>query len=313
MEGSSPDRRASLKRLGLVIGLTVVVVAAIVGLALTMAVMHDRSMAADITQLDQPVPAGIPYHVDVLVKIVAVDLNKETVGIQLEVVPKGKSLVEPLSGNLKNALLVKTGVSASGIGQTKVIPAGDPGGIMTVDLDLDGNVEEYPWDRHTTTLWVSVWRQAKGLDPEPQYVRLQGYGAWPGLHVDLTPGASPDWDLGGDSPWELKVAMSRSTVTSVVVYFSILLTWVLIASVVGMTLAVLFGGRKTEISMVAFFTTLLFAMTAFRNALPGAPPMGAASDYLAFFWGFAVAIVAVGVMSVVWLLRREQKDKPPAQ
>ena len=107
--------------------------------------------------------------------------------------------------------------------------------------------------------------------------------------------------------------MSRSTVTSVVVYFSILLTWVLIASVVGMTLAVLFGGRKTEISMVAFFTTLLFAMTAFRNALPGAPPMGAASDYLAFFWGFAVAIVAVGVMSVVWLLRREQKDKPPAQ
>ena len=294
------------------IGLTVVIVAAIVGLALTMAVLHDRSMAADVTQLDQPVPASVLYYVDVLVKIVAVDLNKETVGIQLEVVPKGDSLVDPESGILKNALLVKTGVSASGIGQTQVIPAGDPGGIMTVSLDLDGNVEEYPWDRHATTLWVSVWRQAKGFDSEPQYVRFQGYGAWPGLHVDLRPGASPDWDLGGDSPWELKVAMTRSTITTVVVYFSILLTWVLIASVVGMTLAVLLGGRKTEIGMVAFFTTLLFAMTAFRNALPGAPPMGAASDYLAFFWGFAVAIVAVGVMSGVWLLRREQKDKPPA-
>ena len=46
--------------------------------------------------------------------------------------------------------------------------------------------------------------------------------------------------------------------------------------------------------MLAFFGTLLFGLTAFRNALPGAPPAGTFSDYLAFFWAYAVVIVAIG-------------------
>ena len=308
MNETNPVRRSPAKRLG--VAVAVLVIAAAMGLAATMAVIHGRTTRSDVTAFSDPVPADVPYYVDVLVKIVAVDLDKETVGIQLECVPRGKSLVDS-DGHLTSRLVITLGVSASGIQQKKLIPAGDKGGLTTVSLDLDGNVEDYPWDRHRTTLWLQVFREGKGRDPEPLYVRLEGRGAWPGLQVDLGTVGSSNWTYGGEDPWQLKVSLTRSQVTTVVVYFSMVLTWVLIASVVSMTLAVAVGGRKTEIAMVAFFTTLLFAMTAFRNALPGAPPMGAYSDYLAFFWGYAVAIVAVGVLSVVWMRRREPKGEHP--
>ena len=38
--------------------------------------------------------------------------------------------------------------------------------------------------------------------------------------------------------------------------------------------------------------------------------MGTASDFFAFSWGHAVAIVAFGVMSGVWLWRREKEGQP---
>jgi len=174
-------------------------------------------------------------------------------------------------------------VSAEGTQQTKVIPAGGTGGIVTVALDLDGNVEEYPGDRHTTSLWLSAIRQMKGLDPDPIPLRLQAYGAWPGLDIGTTASdPAADWARGWNGQRRMDIVVTRSHATTAVVYFSIVLTW------------------------------MLFAMTAFRNALPGAPPMGAFSDYLAFFWGYAVAIVAVGVITTVWLWRRPPKDGPPA-
>lgn len=42
--------------------------------------------------------------------------------------------------------------------------------------------------------------------------------------------------------------------------------------------------------------------------LPGTPPMGVLSDYLAFFWGYAVAIVALGILTITWLRRLPPKS-----
>ncbi|MEI6450299.1 MAG: DUF4436 family protein [Actinomycetes bacterium] len=297
-----------MKRLGLVVTIVALVIAAAIGLVVTMGAIHDKSVASDVGAFSEPVPVG-DYYLEVLVKIVALDLNKETVGLQLECIPKGDALVDD-GGHLKRALVLTLGVSAAGTEQKKTIPSGDTGAITTAYLDLDGNVEEYPGDRHTTSLWLSATRQAQGLDPDPIPIRLQTYGAWPGLDIDSTASDwAPDWHSGWNPMRQLDIAVTRSHATTMVVYFSVALTWILIASVVGMTLAVVFGGRKTEIAMVAFFTTLLFALTAFRNALPGAPPMGTSSDYLAFFWGYAAAIVAIGVLSAVWLWRRPPKDE----
>jgi hypothetical protein len=245
----------------------------------------------------------------VKVKIVAVDLNRETVGLQLECIPQGDELLGEAEGKLIHPVTVDIGISPEGT-QKKVTFAGtDTGGIVDVDLDFDGNVENYPWDRHRTSLWVSATIVKKG---EVQWipVRFTAYGAWPGLDIKLH-ARSPQY--GAVIPRELDIGVTRSHVTRMVVYFSIVLTWILIFSVVGMVVSVAFSGRRPDVAMLAYFGTLLFAMTAFRNALPGAPPMGTASDYLAFFWGYAVAIVAIGVVSVVWLLRRGATKDAAAQ
>lgn len=313
VDGKSPIRRARLKRLGVIVAIAVVTIAVAIGLVVTMGVIHQRTVAADVAAFSEPTPKA-PYYMEVLVRIVALDLDKETMGLQIECIPKPKpGALASAEGRLKLPVVLTLGVSAAGTQQTVTIPSGDTGGIFNVALDLDGNVEEYPGDRHTTSLWLSAVRQAKGLDPDPIPIRLQTNGAWPGLDIDST-ASSPalDWQAHWGGQRRLDIVVTRSHITTVVVYFSIVLTWMLIASVVGMTVAVVIWGRKTEIAMVAFFTTLLFAMTAFRNALPGAPPMGAFSDYLAFFWGYAVAIVAVGVITAVWLWRRPPKDGPPA-
>jgi hypothetical protein len=302
VDGKNPIKRARLKSLSLTVTIAAAAIAAAIGLVVVMGVLHDKTIASDVADLSEPVP-GAPYYLDVRVKLVALDLNTETVGLQLECIPKGGDLVDQ-EGHLKLPVVLTSGVSAAGTEEKKTIPAGDKGGVIAVDLDLDGNVADYPGDRHTTSLWLSATRQAEGLDPDPIPIRLQAHGAWPGL--DIAFGAADEIGLGER---KLDIAATRSTVTTIVVYFSIALTWILIAVVTGMTLAVAIGGRRAEISMVGFFGMLLFAMTAFRNALPGVPPMGAFSDYLAFFWGYAVAIVAIGVVSAVWLRRQPPLDE----
>ena len=304
MDVKNPITRARLKGLSLTLTIAAAAIAVAIGLVVVMGVLHEKTIAADVANLSEPVPA--PYYLDVRVKLVALDLNTETVRLQLECIPKGRDLVDP-EGRLKLPVALTFGVSAAGAEEKKTIPAGDKGSVITIDLDLDGNVADYPWDRHSTSLWLNASRQPKGLDPDFIPTRLEAHGAWPGL--DIAFGAA---DVGGLTQKRLDIAVNRSTITTIVVYFSIALTWILIAVVTGMTLAVAVGGRRAEISMVGFFGMLLFAMTAFRNSLPGVPPMGTFSDYLAFFWGYAVAIVAIGVVAAVWLRRRPSpEDRRP--
>jgi hypothetical protein len=51
--------------------------------------------------------------------------------------------------------------------------------------------------------------------------------------------------------------------------------------------------------------TIVFALPFVRDAVPGTPPVGVLSDYVAFFWAEAIVVVAtVGTMAV-WFLRHQ--------
>jgi len=78
---------------------------------------------------------------------------------------------------------------------------------------------------------------------------------------------------------QIDFLITRSYVTWTVVAFSIVLTWILIISVIGMAVSVLFSRRTSEIGM------------------------------LAFFWGYAVAIVAIGIVAADWLWRRAKDEE----
>ena len=261
-----------------------------------------RTVSADVAYLKEPAPAS-RRSMDVIVKVVGVDLNRETLSLQLECIPQGDELFGLTQGKLQYPATLTLGISPEGTTRKVVFRGEDTGGIQSVGLDFDGNVNDYPWDRHTTALWLSATVDVNGKTVAVP-VRLTVYGAWPGMDIKARARTA---EYGAEIPRELDFVVTRSSVTVWVVYFSIALTWALIFSVVGMVVSVMFSGRKPEIAMLAYFGTLLFAMTAFRNSLPGAPPMGTASDYVAFFWGYAVAIVAIGAVSIAWLRHQTAK------
>jgi hypothetical protein len=163
-----------LKRLGVAAALAAVAIAAAIGLVVVMGVFHEKTVAADVADVDEPDPDHAPGYLDVRVKLVALDLNQETVGLQLECVPKGRYLVDA-AGQLKRRLVLTAGVSASGMEKTMTLLPGAKGGVTTIGLDLDGNVEDYPWDRHTTSLWLSAaaYRKGRLTDAEITPIRMQ--------------------------------------------------------------------------------------------------------------------------------------------
>jgi hypothetical protein len=310
-----PAVKTPLKLFVVIAVVTAVIIACAVGLVAVMHSLHAEATQADVARLTDP-DLGTTHSMIVAVRIVGVDLDKERLSLQLACQANGDDLYEGYSFpfKLKRPIYVDIGISDTGTQVAKVFSGTSDGGLVDVDLDLGGNVEDYPSDRHVAQLFVAAYSLSSDGFTYPVPVQLDVYGAWPGLQVklDVTPmdtstrRLSENEGIGGR---EIGFVITRSVVTTGVVYFSVALTWILIVSVIGMAVSVLFSRRTSEIAMLAFFGTLLFAMTAFRNALPGAPPMGATSDYLAFFWGYVVAIVAIGIVAADWLWRRARNDR----
>lgn len=308
-------RRTSIKRLTLTLAVAAVVVALAVAVVLVMGGLHRAAKAADVVAIDETaVEKDYPAVVVVQARLDEVDLDREVVTLQLELLPMGSDLYDPASGTLKDELSVRVSDGANpGIGETTVIAAGDQGAIVPVTLDLAGNTEDYPRDVHSGSLLLIAFRQpAGGGEPQELPILLQAYGAWPGLAIGFTTPPS-QFDTAEVTARELHVTVERSRATVTVVYFAVALTWVLIVTVIGMTMSVVLGQREPQLVMLAFFGTLLFGLTEFRNMLPGAPPSGAYSDYLAFYWAYGVVIVAVAVIGGLWLYRRSaQRERPAA-
>ena len=300
-----------IKRLTLALAVAGVVAALVVAVVLVMGQLHRAATAADVvaideTQVEKEYPAGLVVRA----KLAGVDLDKEMVTFDLEMVPVGADLLDPETGTRKDDISVRIADGANpGFGQTVVISADEEGTTGPAELDFDGNVADYPQDVHVARLSLFASRPSQdgeGMQDVP--IILQAYGAWPGLHADFAaPPAKPY--AGQFTSRELVLTVQRSHATIIVAWFSVALIWVLIITVIGMTLSVVLGQRDSQIAMLAFFGTLLFGLTEFRNMLPGAPPSGAYSDYLAFYWAYGVVILAVGVIGGLWLYRRRSSGR----
>ncbi len=310
-----PVAKTPLKLFVVIAVVTAVIIACAVTLVSVMHSLHAETTRADVARVTDADLDGV-HSMDIAVRIVGVDLDREKLALQLECQTVGDDLYDGamFPYRLKQPISVDVGISDTGTQLTRVFSGRTDGGLVDVDLDLAGNVEDYPSDRHVAHLWVAAYRVLPDGFTYPVPVRLDVYGAWPGLKVQLD-ASRPDTSTRrlteneGITGREVDYVLTRSSVTVGVVYFAVVLTWILIVTVVGMAVSVLFSRRPSEIAMLAFFGTLLFAMTAFRNALPGAPPMGTTSDYLAFFWGYVVAIVAIGIVAADWLWLRAREDR----
>jgi hypothetical protein len=80
--------------------------------------------------------------------------------------------------------------------------------------------------------------------------------------------------------------------------------WAIGIAVIFLTMTFIFRNRKAE--AFAFYSGLLFGLFGLRNSLPGTPPIGTQSDFLAFIWVEAIVAIAM-VVTIAFSLARPQK------
>ncbi len=239
-----------------------------------------------------------PDYMDVEIKVTAFDPVKDSMDLRIGFRPNGN--LESGSQTSKEICLITNSSTGS---SERVLPKNQFMSSMDITIETDGTVSDYPWDKHEGLLLLAMeTREADGRE-DPLVMRITFTGSLAGLrlYADLSKESNPSMAI-------IRTLTQRSTVIKVVVSFSMFLLWVLTATVLAMVIAVLIG-NKIEMVMFPFIGTILFSMIAFRNALPGAPPIGAVSDYLAFFWGYSLCILALLALTVIWLKRLPRKPK----
>ena len=92
------------------------------------------------------------------------------------------------------------------------------------------------------------------------------------------------------------------------VVFMVLILFILIA-LFAITVAYVVGAakRRIEPALIGWGAALLFALPALRNAMPGAPPIGAWIDILVFLWVIVIAVISYLVVVSTWV----RKSAPP--
>ena len=292
-----PDRatRRRLPRLGLVfqrrrgfwIGVTLafLLVAGAYAVAFQ-SFVHTRAERQG-TAFGLTVPDG---RVSVNAAVIGADPTAKQLSVRLSILP-GNDMLSP-AGVFKDFPLVVTVNSASGPASRRFEVGDRPETIDTTLAMTNGDVGDYPWDAYVARLLVSAY-QLNSNDTVrkhfPVDVRFTsrpfGFTADAKTEPSDFSGTLVRLDVHRSSPVRLFGTFG----------FALILLLGLGAGVAGFSVIV--ERRLVEFPYLFFCATLLFSFPALRGALPGAPPIGALADYLAFFWG--IGLVAVTLLALL--------------
>lgn len=312
----------------IVVGLFVL---GIIGSLMTVALrtyQNETNNRTALATMQEPPPSATRNFVSTDARVLGVDPIKGEVTVRISFTPNG-NLVE--DGELAQELVLYVN-SATG-GQNRTFAKGKTMSPIDVTLDLDGIVTDYPFDHHEAFLELYLEKVEKKDDkkenlqmvvnPDVQVmdtvandtlltaapvkgqeesldvdVYTEFYGSLPGFKIDA------EIDKHSKGNYNLiNININRSSTIEVIVVFAMALMWLITLTVVFMLLSVLLRERKIEFGMFAFMAGFLFSFVAFRNAMPGVPPIGTLSDYLAFFWGYALISLSLIILTITWLVR----------
>jgi hypothetical protein len=283
-----PNKKRRL--IEIAIGALVVVVFAVLFVTAYQAYVNETNNRTALVSMEAPTTGD---YVEANARVLSIDPVKGEMAVRISFSPEG-ALAN--SGELKQELNLYVN-SATG-GQNRSFPKGKDMSPIDVTLDMDGMVTDYPFDRHEAFLELYLTQPVKDADPEAIPIVANFTGSVTGLKVS----AALD-EASGDNYNLVNINVERSQTIMILVIFAMFLMWMITLTVVFMFLAVFVRGRKLEFGMFAFMAGFLFSFVAFRNAMPGVPPIGTLSDYLAFFWGYALISLSLIGLTFTWLIR----------
>ncbi|WP_051854832.1 DUF4436 family protein [Streptomyces sp. NRRL B-1347] len=230
--------------------------------------------------------ASVPDRVDIAASVQRVDAAARELVLRVLVTPRG-SLAEAGGISPAETLTLQTSPSVRG---DLTFPAHSR--IASVDVPVTltaGSITDYPLDAYYATLEFGA---VQGGEAVPVRMTLSNSDALFAATVDA-------FETDGIAVFDVDLA--RSTSVLIFAVFMMAAMWAL-------ALAVLIGAwfllsRRKGLTWPAlgWMAATLFALAAFRNTAPGAPPIGSLLDYVAFLWAetlIAFCIITVAVMGM---------------
>lgn len=303
-------RRPGVLRRGLIAG--VLVLAVVGAYALTLrSFLNESERQANPTVVSDG--AG-PDHVTISGTVVQVDPARSETTVRLIFTPEGKYATA--DGSLAQAMVVKvdnaTGLSDRPFEKGKTMSPSDVVVSMT-----GGRITDYPFDATNAVVGLYLSTQAVSAAPAvgdkpaveavesvPVEVNLDLQAAVHGFSIETAPDPESQGPFAG-----IDLTIRRSGSTLFFSIFIMTLLWILTLGGAGIAWRILSTGRKAEIPMCQFLGVLLFAFPAVRNLQPAAPPIGALSDFLAFFWCEALVAISLCFLLGHYVLRSLRAER----
>jgi hypothetical protein len=233
-----------------------------------------------------------PDRVDVDARIISLNPLQGEGKIRLVLQPKG-NFSQDFSCSKTLKLLSPGAVKANGLGETFF----EKGRMLTpVELtyNMEGQANDYPFDSHSAIVVLAI-NQTNPDRPVPFVLWFRGN--MPGFSIKLEP---LDDLPPGIRAMNLTVTRSSTVINAALA--GMVVMWAIGIGVVALIILMLTGWYN--IRMPALFAALLFGLFSLRNSLPGTPPIGTYSDFLAFLWVQGIVALALIVAIVATLKHR---------
>ncbi|XZN89400.1 MAG: DUF4436 family protein [Microcoleus sp.] len=169
---------------------------------------------------------------------------------------------------------------------------------------VKGKINNYPFDRHIAKVAISIdplpsiRKKFAPFELNPVPLLFKFNADVPGFDITYKP-----LEENSSIFIYIDVRITRSLPVKFFALTIIVIMWVLSTMALLLALKVMKSGKLPEIGMLSWTAVMLFAFPAIRNAQPGVPPVGTASDFLSFFWTEIIVVVALVIIGSCWLKR----------
>jgi hypothetical protein len=198
---------------------------------------------------------------------------------------------------------------------------------------LNGNFNKYPFDRYETTMWLLITippaanqkQVSKASEIQPQGTLHDGQLAVGAVTLQRSTPIALSLAASAAIPgikFQGSVTRNESTqvtgialnlrradnLISLSVLINLMMTG-LAVSVLAMVLQATTAKGEYDLVPLSMSLSLIFGLPALRNVQPGAPPVGAFSDYIIFIWAELIVAVSAVVTVWQWVLRAHNKSE----
>jgi hypothetical protein len=166
------------------------------------------------------------------------------------------------------------------------LATGTAAGVRSATVDLTGDVALYPFDSYAAT--IAAFAATKTGDDVPVEVVVRRSDSGFGLGGHATADATKT---------SVVISLQRTASVRGMAILMFCIMWALAIAVAAAAMVIIRRQQGLVWPAMGWMAATLFALVAFRNAAPGAPPVGCLLDLMAFFW--SETVVVASLVSVV--------------